>query len=93
MTEKTVTLQVQVDEKNKADAKKVLKTYGLSMSDAVNFLLHRIVQDQALPLELKVPNAETRAAIKESRKTMAKARVRFSSADELFADLEKNSES
>ena len=38
---------------------------GLSVSDAVRILLKRLVNDQAFPLELKVPNAQTRAAIGE----------------------------
>ena len=45
--------------------------------------------DQAFPLERKVPNAETLAAMEESRAMMSKRRTRFGSADERFADLEK----
>lgn len=46
--------------------------------------------DQAFPLELKVPNAQTRAAIEESR-SMLKARAgRFLSTEALFDDLEKS---
>jgi hypothetical protein len=49
--------------------------------------------DHAFPLELKVPNAETLAAMEESRAMMSKRRTRFASVDERFADLEKtNSE-
>ena len=64
------------------------------MSDAVRLFLHRVVVDQAFPLELKVPTAETQAAMQKSRAMMASRRNgerRFASADELFADLEKNS--
>ena len=46
---------------------------------------------QAFSLELKEPNPETRAAMEESRAMMATRRARFAFADELFADLEKNS--
>jgi DNA-damage-inducible protein J len=53
--------------------------------------LRRVVVDQAFPLELKVPNAQTFAAMEESRAMMAKRQARFDSADELLADLEKNS--
>jgi DNA-damage-inducible protein J len=63
---------------------------GLPMSDAVRLFLRRVVVDQAFPLELKVPNTETRAAIAESRKMLASRQSRFSSADALFDDLEKN---
>ncbi len=40
---------------------------GLSVSDAVRILLKRVVSDQAFPLELKVPNAQTCAAMEEAR--------------------------
>ena len=46
---------------------------------------------QALPLAMKVPNAETRAAMEESRAMMAARRARFATADALFDHLEKNS--
>ncbi len=62
---------------------------GLSVSDAVRLFLRRVVVDHAFPLELKVSNAETLAAMEESRAMMSKRRARFASADELFADLEK----
>jgi len=75
MAGKTVTLAVEVDEKRRAEAEKVLQSYGLTMSIAVNVLLRRIVEDQTLPLELKVPNAATRAAIAQSRKSMAEMRA------------------
>lgn len=62
---------------------------GLTVSDAVRILLKRVVNDQAFPLELKVPNAQTRAAMEEAR-AMAKARTaRYDSADALIDDLEK----
>jgi len=86
MTERTVTLEVQVDGYRKAEAEKVLQSYGLTMSVAVNALLRRIIEDQTLPFELKVPNAETQAAIRDSRKTMAELRSHMD-AD----DLEKDS--
>jgi DNA-damage-inducible protein J len=83
-------LHVRIDEDVKAQATEALAAMGLSTSDAVRLLFHRIVADQAFPLELKVPNAETRAAIEESRTMMAERRARFHNADELFADLDKN---
>jgi DNA-damage-inducible protein J len=62
---------------------------GLSVSDAVRILLKRVVNDQAFPLELKVPNAQTRAAIEEARAMMNARVARFDSADALIDDLEK----
>ncbi|PSH57453.1 type II toxin-antitoxin system RelB/DinJ family antitoxin [Phyllobacterium sophorae] len=37
------------------------------MSDAVRIFLHRVVASQSFPLELKVPNQTTRAALAEAR--------------------------
>jgi DNA-damage-inducible protein J len=81
-------LHVRVEDNIKAQATEALGAMGLSMADAVRLFLHRVVAEQALPLELKVPNAKTRAAIAESRDMMARA-PRFKSAEEMFDDLEK----
>ena len=82
-------LHVRVDDEIKTQASEALAAMGLSVSDAVRILLNRVVNDQAFPLELKVPNAQTRAAMEEAR-AMAKARTaRLDSADALIDDLEK----
>jgi DNA-damage-inducible protein J len=86
-------LHIRVDDDTKEQATQALEAMGLSVSDAVRLFLRRVVVDQAFPLELKVPNAETQAAMQESRAMMAsrrKAESRFASADEMFADLEKS---
>ncbi len=82
-------LHVRVDEETKAQASEALAAMGLSVSDAVRIFLKRVVNDQAFPLELKVPNVETREAMEEAR-TIVKARAaRFGSADDLIDDLKK----
>ncbi|MFD2113161.1 MULTISPECIES: type II toxin-antitoxin system RelB/DinJ family antitoxin [Chromatiaceae] len=85
----TSMLHVRVDDDIKAQASEALAAMGLSVSDAVRILLKRVVNDQAFPLELKVPNAQTRAAMEESRAMMKARSARFQSADALFDDLEK----
>jgi len=81
-------LHVRMDEELKAKATDALAAMGLSASDAVRILFHRIVADQAFPLELKVPNAETRAAMAESREMMKARKARFHSAQDLIASLD-----
>ena len=68
------TLHVRVENEIKAQASEALASMGLSVSDAVRILLKRVVKDQAFPLELKLPNAQTRAAMEEAR-AMNKARA------------------
>lgn len=78
-------LHVRVDDEIKAQASEALAAMGLSVSDAVRILLKRVITDQAFPLELKVPNAQTRAAMEEAR-AMTKARAaRFDSAEALMS--------
>ncbi len=91
MAAKTSMLHIRVDEETKAQATATLSAVGLSVSDAVRLFLRRVVADQAFPLELKVPNTETRAAMAEVEELARTRRARFATADELFADLEKNS--
>ena len=94
MPAQTSMLHIRVDDDIKEQATAALTTMGLSVSDAVRLFLRRVVVEQAFPLELKVPNAETLAAMEESRTMMASRRngeSRFTSADEMFADLDKNS--
>ena len=78
-------IHVRVDDDLKARATEALNAMGLSVSDAVRILLHRIATDQAFPLELKVPNAETRAALAEAeeiiRRKMAVAAVTDAKAE------------
>ena len=85
----TSMLHVRIDDQVKAEASEALASMGLSVSDAVRILLKRVVSDQAFPLELKVPNKRTRAAIKESRAMLRARAARFDSAAALFDDLEK----
>jgi DNA-damage-inducible protein J len=81
----TTMVHVRIDGKVKARAEKALSAMGLSMSDAVRVLLTRVAADQALPFALKVPNAETRAAMKELE--AGKGR-RFATVDALLANLD-----
>jgi DNA-damage-inducible protein J len=89
MTAQTKMLHLRIDEETKEQATLALSAMGLSVSDAVRLLLRRIIADQAFPLELKVPNTQTRAAIAEADMIIRKRRARFATADQLFADLEK----
>ena len=83
-------LHIRVDDETKTQATEALAAMGLSMSDAVRIFLTRVVNDQAFPLELKVPNAETRAAMEEARAMMKARQARFESTDTLFDALEKS---
>ena len=78
-------IHVRIDEDTKAQAAETLDAIGLSMADAVRLFLKRLVAEQAIPFELKAPNAETRAAIEEAR---AIRRARFAAPKALFDALD-----
>lgn len=89
MNARTSMLHVRIDDDTKEQATEALEAMGLSVSDAVRLFLKRVVADQAFPLELKVPNAATRAAMAEADEIAARNAARFESLDDLMADLEK----
>ena len=83
-------IHVRVDDEIKAQATETLEAMGLSVSEAVRLFLYRVVSDQSLPFEVKVPNKKTRAAMTEADEIVRTHRARFDTAKELFVDLEKN---
>ena len=81
-------LHVRIDDDTKAQGNAVLDAIGLTAADAVRLLYKRLIAEQAFPLELKVPNQATQAAMAEAQ-TMIRAReARFATADDLIASLE-----
>ena len=77
-------VRARIDGQVKEKAAKVLADMGLSVSDAIRMLLMRVAAEKALPFEIKVPNAETRAAMSELEEGAGQS---FDSAAELLADL------
>ena len=86
----TTFVRARVEEKLKEEASEVLAEFGLTVSDIVRMTLTRVARDHAVPLELKMPNAETRSAIKESRALMKKHNARFKNAPDIFKALGDN---
>ena len=80
----TTMVHVRVDEKTKQRAAKTLARMGISVSDAVRMLLVRVAAEQALPFDVRVPNATTVKAMRAADKGKGK---RLTSADALFKDL------
>lgn len=86
----TSMVHVRVEDNIKAQATETLSAMGLTVSDAVRVFLTRVAAEKQLPFALRIPNATTRAAMAEADEMAATRRARFSSAAELFNDLEKN---
>ena len=67
MTDNSV-VRARIDERTKKEAAAVLKSIGLTVSDAFRLLLVRVAAEKQLPFEPLVPNAETIEAIKAVRR-------------------------
>jgi len=85
----TTFVRARIDERVKEEAETVLNYFGLTVSDAVRITLTRIARDKALPFELKMPNAETQAAMAESRAMMSEGAARFHDGQDLIDALDK----
>lgn len=81
-------LHVRLDEDIKTKGNAALAAMGLSAADAVRLLYHRIVADQALPLELKVPNGATRQAMLEADAIIASRADRFEDGEAMIGTLD-----
>jgi DNA-damage-inducible protein J len=62
-----VLIQTHIDDVVQAKAATVLAAMGLSVSDAIRLMLIKIAQEQKLPFDPFIPNAETIAAMEEAR--------------------------
>jgi len=92
MQTQTATLHVRMDAETKRKATKARSAMGLTASQAVRVLFHRIAIDQAFPLELKVPNTQTRSAMAEIDEMVNRRNPRFTSAGEMFREIEEASD-
>ena len=66
----TVDIRLRVSREIKADADALFKQMGMSMSEAMRIFLSQCINSGGLPFKpcSKIPNAETRTALEESRR-------------------------
>lgn len=75
---------VRIDDKLKAETEAILSQLGLSLQDYTRMAFHQVVLRRGLPFEVKIPNAETQAAIDEP----IEGRMQFSSMADVHAAAE-----
>jgi DNA-damage-inducible protein J len=61
-------VRARIDGRVKNQAAAVLKSMGLTVSDAFRLLLVRVAAEKALPFEIRTPNAKTIEAMKAARR-------------------------
>jgi len=83
-TTKSATARALIDPVIKKEAETILKSLGLSVSNAYELFYRQVIANQGLPFELKVPNERTMKAIENSRQGKGK---KFANEEELFDEL------
>lgn len=76
MQAKAEIVRARIAPEIKHNAEQVLASIGMSMSDAIRIFLNQVATRQEFPLELKVPNAETLAAMTEADEIAAVYKAR-----------------
>ncbi len=78
---RTEVIRARVEPELKRETEAVLSELGMSVSDAITVFCRQIVLQRGLPFAVRIPNAETRAALAEDLSTA----TRYRSADEMIA--------
>jgi DNA-damage-inducible protein J len=80
----TDVIRARIDSATKAKASAALAKMGLSVSDAIRMMMHRVAEEEKLPFDVRVPNTASRAAMAELEAGQGE---RAASVDALFDDL------
>lgn len=63
-----VQTSMRLDESTFNEAKAILASLGMNVTDAVSIFMSMVVQSKGLPFDVKLPNAETRRVMEEVRR-------------------------
>jgi DNA-damage-inducible protein J len=83
---KTSVINLRVEPKLKRRAEKVLHPLGLTTTDAITIFLHKLVMEEGLPFEVKIPNKATQKAMKDA--LAGKNSKRYKSVEDLRREFE-----
>jgi DNA-damage-inducible protein J len=82
---KTAFLNTRIEPALKAKAERIFSALGISASDAITMFYQQVVYRRGLPFEVRVPNAETLAALDEAE--AGGGDVQDASTAEVFDDV------
>ena len=86
-------IKSRIDHQLKAEVEQVLSALGMTVSDVIRITFAQIAARKGLPFDVKLPNAETLNALKESDAALARLRVgdkpRFEKLDDYFSEMDK----
>ena len=83
---KTETVRARIEPELKHQAEIVLDTLGLSATDAITLFYKQLALRKGLPFDVKIPNAETREAMRQSRRR--EDLTEWADTDALFSSVD-----
>ena len=89
---KTASINIRVDPEVKSAVDGIFSHFGITVADAVNIFLHKVIIVSGLPFDMTLPgyNEETLAAMKEAR-DIASGKIKtksYASVREMVAELD-----
>ncbi len=82
---KTAMITTRVEPDLKSDAEKVLKTLGISTTEAINLFLSQVRLRKGLPFDVKIPNKTTLKAMKDAEESRNLST--YDSVDDFFEKM------
>jgi DNA-damage-inducible protein J len=79
----SVVIHARIDSSTKEETERVLSALGLTPTEAIRLFYRQIAMRGEFPLELRVPNSSTAAALSEADR--GEGLEAFSSTDDLYA--------
>ncbi|PIY30414.1 MAG: type II toxin-antitoxin system antitoxin, RelB/DinJ family [Bacteroidetes bacterium CG_4_10_14_3_um_filter_42_6] len=83
---KTAMFHIRVEPNLKAEVEAILEEIGLSTSEAVTIFFKRVRMEKGIPFEVKIPNTETRKAMKEIEEGRTE---KYNSIEEMIESLKE----
>ena len=85
---KTATISARIDPDLKSQAEPLFSEFGISRTEAITLFYKYVVAHRDLPFPIRIPNAETLAALQDVRD--GTGLVRHSTVDELKKALDES---
>jgi len=82
---KDTAIRIRISQEIKDNAEDILRSMGMTMSQAINMYLVQVIASKAIPFNIEVPNKETAKVIKEAR--VGKGLIKSKNIKALFNEL------
>jgi DNA-damage-inducible protein J len=82
---RTAMINARTEQELKKDVEGILKTLGLSTTEAINIFFRQVKLRRGLPFPVEIPNEETMRTFRDSEK--GKGLVECKDADDMFRRL------